>query len=139
MHPGLRSPTILSGSHPPPVRYYPPEHFRVHQYNYGTPREPLERVRSRGGVMVLDVDIQGAFRLREEYPDAIMIFILPPSIAALRRRLKQRGTETREQLRIRFERAKQEMQAFDRFDYVVVNKELEVAVRQVLSIIDAHS
>lgn len=114
------------------------EHFRVHQYNYGTPRQPLEHVRKRGGVMVLDVDIQGAFRLQQEYPDAIMIFILPPSVAALRQRLKQRGTETREQLKIRFERAKQEMQAFDQFDYVVVNKELECAVRQVLSIVEAH-
>lgn len=114
------------------------EHFQVHLYKYGTPRRPLEQVRKRGGVMLLDVDIQGAFKLKAEYPDAITIFILPPSQAALKRRLTQRGTETREQLRIRFERARQEMQAFDQFDYVVINQELDMAVRQVLSIIEAH-
>ncbi len=114
------------------------EHFQVHQYNYGTPRQPLEKVEQKGGTIILDVDIQGAFKLRQEYPDAIMIFVLPPSIAELRKRLKRRGTETAEQRRIRFERARQEMLAYDQFDYVVVNQELEVAAHQVLSIIEAH-
>jgi guanylate kinase len=114
------------------------EHFRVHQYNYGTPRGPLEKVRQKGGVIILDVDIQGAFKLKKEYADAIMIFVLPPSVPELKKRLRQRGTETDQQRRIRFERALQEMRAFSKFDYVVVNQELEVAARQVLSIIEAH-
>lgn len=114
------------------------EHFQVHQYNYGTPRGPLEKVRQKGGVIILDVDIQGAFKLKKEYADAIMIFVLPPSVPELKKRLRQRGTETDEQRRIRFERALQEMRAFNKFDYVVVNQELEVAARQVLSIIEAH-
>ena len=114
------------------------EHFHVHQYNYGTPRQPLEQVQQKGGTIILDVDIQGAFKLRQEYPDAIMIFVLPPSIAVLRKRLKRRGTETPDQRRIRFECARQEMLAFDQFDYVVVNQKLEVAAHQVLSIIEAH-
>jgi guanylate kinase len=67
-----------------------------------------------------------------------MIFVLPPSIAVLRKRLKRRGTETPDQRRIRFECARQEMLAFDQFDYVVVNQKLEVAVHHVLSIIEAH-
>jgi guanylate kinase len=113
------------------------EHFQVHLYKYGTPREPLERVRRNGGVILLDVDVNGARKLRKEYPDAVSIFILPPSV---RKRLRQRGTETPEQLKIRFENARREMKTFRSFgfDYVVVNKELEVAVRQVLSIIEAH-
>lgn len=114
------------------------EHFRVHQYNYGTPRRPLELVRRSGGVIILDVDIRGAFALKKEYVDAVMIFILPPSVPELKRRLRQRGTETPEQCRIRFERALQEMRAFNKFDYVVVNQDLDTAARQVLSIIEAY-
>ena len=114
------------------------ENFKVHLYRYGTPREPLERVRQKGGVVILDVDVQGAFRLRKEYPDAITIFILPPSITELRKRLKKRGTETKQQLMVRFENAKKEMSLFEKFDYVVINKELNVAVKEVLAIIKAH-
>jgi guanylate kinase len=114
------------------------EHFRVHLYHYGTPRQPLERVLRCGGVMLLDVDVQGASRLKQVYPDAVTIFVLPPSIAELRRRLKRRGTETQQQLRVRFENAKREMQLFDRFEYAVTNDNLDLATRQVLSIIEAH-
>lgn len=114
------------------------EHFKVHLYNYGTPRAPLERIRDKGGVILLDVDVQGAFKLKKEYPEAITIFILPPSIAQLRQRLKKRGTETLEQLKIRFENAKKEIPLYEKFDYVVINKELMVAVKQVLCIIEAH-
>jgi len=116
------------------------EHFKVHQYKYGTPRAPLEEVVREGGVMVLDVDVNGAKRLREEFPRAITIFILPPSVTALRERLQQRGTETDQQLRVRFETARQEMAHFAAFgfQYVVVNEELTKAVREVLAIIEAH-
>ncbi|MEW6049950.1 MAG: guanylate kinase [Candidatus Zixiibacteriota bacterium] len=114
------------------------EHFRVHLYKYGTPRQPLEQIRRRGGVMLLDVDVNGAFRLRREFPDAITVFILPPSIAELKRRLRQRGTETAEQLRVRFENARKEMRLYHKFDYVVVNQELDVAVQDVLSIVRSH-
>lgn len=116
------------------------EHFKVHLYKYGTPRKPIEEVRRKGGVMIFDVDVQGAKRLRKEYPDAISIFILPPSRAELRRRLSHRGTENREQLKVRLDTALEEMRTFRtyKFDYVVVNKELGKAVRQVLGIIEAH-
>ena len=114
------------------------EHCRVHLYRYGTPRDQLERVARTGGVMVLDVDVQGAFKLRRAYPEAMTIFILPPSITALRKRLKKRGTETREQLKVRFENARKEMKLYRKFDYVVINEELDAAVKEVLSIIDSH-
>ena len=116
------------------------EHFKVHRYKYGTPRGPLEQVVRDGGVMILDVDVNGAKRLREEFPHAITIFIMPPSVAALRARLKQRGTETEEQLRVRFETAREEMTHFAAFgfQYVVVNDTLSKAVREVLAIIEAH-
>lgn len=116
------------------------EHFKVHLYRYGTPRKPIEKVRRRGGVMLFDVDVQGAGRLKREYPDAMSIFVLPPSQAELRRRLKRRGTETAEQVRLRLTNALKEMSSFRAFgfDYVVVNKELDMAVGKVLSIVEAH-
>jgi guanylate kinase len=117
------------------------EQFKVHLYRYGTPRRPIETVRRRGGVMLFDVDVQGAGKLKAEYPDAISIFILPPSQAELRKRLKRRGTETAEQLELRLHNALHEMRSFHKhgFDYVVINKELDLAVRQVLEIVGAHS
>jgi guanylate kinase len=114
------------------------EHFRVHLYQYGTPRNELIGVLKRGGVKLLDVDVQGALRLSREYPEAITIFILPPSTTALRRRLKQRGTETRQQLQVRFENAKKEMKLYSRFQYAVVNDRLPKAVKEVLAIIESH-
>lgn len=114
------------------------ESFKVHLYMYGTPRKPLEEVIENGGVMLLDVDVQGAQRLHQEYPDAITIFIKPPSLQALMERLERRGTETEGQLKVRYENAVEEMKLHDRFDYVVVNEKLEVAVSEVLSIIDGH-
>ena len=114
------------------------EHCHVHLYYYGTPRRPLEQIIKQGGVMVLDVDVQGAVKLRNVYPQAITIFVLPPSVAALRRRLKRRGTESKEQLKVRFQNARREMKLFRKFEYVVVNDNLNTAVQQVLSIIDSH-
>jgi guanylate kinase len=116
------------------------EHFRVHRFKYGTPRGPLEDVRRDGGVMVLDVDVNGAQALKREFPDAITIFILPPSIKALRDRLSRRGTETPDQLEVRYENAIREMTSFRDcgFDYVVVNNDLNTAVQEVECVIIAH-
>jgi guanylate kinase len=115
------------------------ESFQVHLYKYGTPRAPLDTVRQNGGVMILDVDVQGAQKLHHEYPDAITIFIEPPSLQALKERLKRRGTETEEQLKVRFENAAEEMELHDRFSYVVINEQLNSAVDEVLGIINQHS
>ena len=116
------------------------EQFKVHLYRYGTPRRPIETVRRRGGVMLFDVDVKGAGKLKAEYPDAISIFVLPPSQAELRRRLRRRGTETSDQLKIRLHNALHELRSFRKygFDYVVINKELDRAVREVLHIVEAH-
>lgn len=114
------------------------EHFKVHLYRYGTPRKPMEKVLKQGGVMILDVDVQGAFRIKKEYPQAITIFILPPSISVLRRRLIKRGTETMEQRRVRFENSKKEISLYSKFEYSVINEDLDTAVKEVLSIINCH-
>ena len=110
----------------------------VHGYQYGTPRRPLEEVVEKGGVILLDVDVKGARKLRKEYPHAVMIFIRPPSLEALRERLKKRGTESDEQLKVRFDNAVEEMKLHDQFDYVVINEQLEKAVQEVRMIILNH-
>jgi guanylate kinase len=114
------------------------ENCHVHLYRYGTPCKPLENVIKNGGVMVLDVDVQGALKLKREYPHAITVFVLPPSVAALRKRLKKRGTESAEQLKVRFENAKKEMKLYHKFEYAVINDDLGTAVRQVACIINSH-
>lgn len=114
------------------------EHCKVHLYQYGTPRGPLESVLNEGGVMLLDIDVQGAEKIKAAYPQAITIFILPPSVAALRRRLSTRGTETPEQLQVRYENATREMKLWKNFEYAVINDDLQVAVSEVESAIIAH-
>ncbi len=114
------------------------ENFKVHLYQYGTPRGPLEDVLGTGGVMVLDVDVKGALSLKRKYPNALTIFVLPPSYADLKKRLSKRGTETEEQLRVRRENARNEIRKYKKFSHVVVNDDLQTAVSKVLSIIKAH-
>ena len=114
------------------------EHCKVHLYQYGTPRKPLEEVLDRGGVVLLDIDVQGAEKIKVAYPQAITIFILPPSVADLRERLSTRGTETPEQLQVRFENAAREMKLWNRFEYVITNEELDRAVNEVESAIVSH-
>ncbi|RKX22145.1 MAG: guanylate kinase [Candidatus Zixiibacteriota bacterium] len=114
------------------------EHFKVHLYHYGTPRKNITDTLKKGGVLLLDIDVQGALKIKKEYPESITVFILPPSKEALRQRLTTRGTETKEQLKVRFENAKKEMKLFNKFEYTVINDELKSAVEQVLSIINCH-
>jgi len=114
------------------------EYCLVHKHYYGTPRKPLEDVLNKGGVMILDVDVKGAFKLKKVYPDAITIFILPPSLTELRNRLLKRGTESKDQLKVRFENAKKEMKLNSRFEYTVINEDLKCAVKEVLDIIKDH-
>lgn len=114
------------------------EHCVVHKYHYGTPRRPLENTLKKGGVMLLDVDVQGAFKLKKTYPEAITIFILPPSLKELKSRLLKRGTETIEQLKVRFENAKKEMKLKSKFEYNVINEDLKTAVKEVIDIIKNH-
>ena len=111
------------------------EHFQVHLYRYGTPRQPLDDIIKHGGVMLLDVDVQGAAKLKREYPGSMTVFILPPSLHDLRERLKARGTETPEQLEVRFRNAADEMKLWREFDYVVINDDLSTAVNEVESIV----
>lgn len=88
---------------------------------YGTPLENVRRAQARGEHLLLDIDVQGARQIREKVPEAVLVFVLPPSGAALVKRLSGRGTEDAAVLRRRLRNAEEEMRAAPEFDYVVVN------------------
>lgn len=106
---------------------------------YGTLVSELERIAADGKHAVLDIDLEGARQLRRSVPGGVHVFVLPPSAEVLAARLKGRNSETPEQVRRRLERAAAEIAAAGEYDYIVVNDDLDAAVRQVEAIIDAES
>ena len=112
------------------------EHARVFgQHSYGTPRKWLEEARTRGLDLVLEIDVQGAEQVKQKLPSAVAIFILPPSRQELEKRIRARGQDSEEEIARRLERARQELERYRDYDYVVVNDDLERAGREVQAIV----
>lgn len=107
----------------------------VHSHFYGTPKGPLIQRWEQGLDTVLDIDTRGAMSLKRAYPDACLIFLMPPSLEALETRLKGRQTEGRETLKRRLENARREMAEKDRFDYVIINDDIDRAYSELKKII----
>lgn len=114
------------------------ESAEVHGNLYGTLKGEVKRVLSEGRHVIMDVDVQGAKQFKRAFPDSVTIFVLPPSAEVLLDRLRARQTENQEQLVARLQSALLEFQAIDEYEYVVVNDDLEQAIRTVASIIDAE-
>ena len=95
---------------------------------YGTPRKPVEDRLNKNQVVILEIDLQGARQVKESMPDAFMIFLKPPSIDELKRRLIERGTEKPEELELRLKVATSEIEAENEFDAVVINEDVQSAV-----------
>jgi guanylate kinase len=104
---------------------------------YGTPAAEVEDQLDAGRDVILEIDVQGAHQVRERAPDALLIFLAPPSLADLEARLRGRGTESEERMARRLEKAAWEITQAGWFDHVVVNDALERATDQVAAIIDA--
>ena len=102
---------------------------------YGTPREPVERAVANGQDMVIEVDVNGAAQIREKMPEAVSIFIMPPSFAELKRRLSGRGTESEELIQKRLTSALGEIKRAAEYDYIVVNKDIAAAADNIMSVI----
>lgn len=111
------------------------EHADYSGRRYGTLRSELERRTAAGVPVVLEIEVQGARQVRETLPDAVQVFIVPPSQEALRERLVGRGTDSPEDVERRLEVAEQELTARDEFQYQVVNDRLEDAVAELQSIV----
>lgn len=105
---------------------------------YGTPREPVEEALSKGQDVLLEIEVQGALQVKQTMPEAILVFIIPPSLSELRRRLLVRGTDSLTKIRKRLERAVEEIRMADRFKYVLVNDQLDKAVSDFAAIIQAE-
>jgi guanylate kinase len=101
---------------------------------YGTPRKSLDQAQSEKKDLVLEIDVQGALQVKRKLPDAIAVFVLPPSRADLERRIRARGQDSEEEIRRRLERARQEMLSYSSYDFAVINDNLERAGREVQAI-----
>lgn len=110
------------------------EWAKVHGDFYGTPMKSLISAGQCGRHVVLDIDVQGAMQIREAVPEALLLFILPPSVESLLRRLAGRGTEKEETLRRRLNTALRELGAAQAFDFFVLNEDLDEAVGEVRSL-----
>jgi guanylate kinase len=114
------------------------EWARVHDYFYGTPKKPLDRAIKAGRDILLDIDVQGARKIKQVYPKAVAVFVLPPSMPELRRRLSARGTDGKAIIERRLANARGEMRQIIQYDYYVVNREIKEAVQVLSAIVQAE-
>ena len=114
------------------------EHAEYVANRYGTPRAYVEQRMAEGLNVVLDIEVQGARQVRKKMPEAVLIFIAPPSIEELERRLRGRGTDTEAAIEGRLIRARQEFQEADFYDYLIVNDDVEKAAAKLNAIIEAE-
>ena len=116
------------------------EHAGYVDHYYGTPRKFVEDKLSEGIDVILEIEIQGALQIKEQYPDAVLLFVMPPSAAELEKRLRGRGTETEEVILQRLKRAREESVGIEKYDYLVINDDLEQCTERLHNIIEAaHS
>lgn len=104
---------------------------------YGTPRAYVEEQLSAGRDVILEIEIQGALKIKEQFPESLLLFVTPPSAAELERRLVGRGTEAPEVIRKRLARASEESEGIEAYDYIVVNDNLDVCVEELHSLVEA--
>ena len=116
------------------------EYARYVNNYYGTPKAYVQEQLAKGKDVILEIEIQGALKIKEKYPDTVLMFVTPPNFEELKRRLTERGTETPEVVRERLCRAGEECNGIEAYDYLIVNDELEACVEQVHSILqDEHA
>jgi guanylate kinase len=115
------------------------EWAEVHGQLYGTPRVELDAAARDGRHVVLDIDVQGARQIRSTLPDALLVFVLPPTVDALIERLTGRGTEADGQVARRLQTALDELKAVPEFDHLVVNEDLETCLEEIRGIVRAET
>jgi len=105
---------------------------------YGTPREYVENKLSEGKNVILEIEMQGGLQIKKQYPEAVLVFMVPPSANELRERLVNRGTEDIETINKRLERAADEIKFISDYDYIVINNEIDVCSEEIHNIIEAE-
>ena len=115
------------------------EHAMYGANSYGTPRAYVQEKLDEGKNVILDIEVQGARQINEKMPEAVKIFIIPPSMAELERRLRGRGTDTDRAIEARLIRARQEYEEADFYDYIIINDDAEKAAKELAAIITAEN
>lgn len=116
------------------------EHAEYCGNYYGTPRDYVERQLEAGRDVILEIEIQGALEIKKKFPTALLLFVMPPSAAELKKRLTGRGTETEEVIDRRLRRAVEEAQGIEEYEYIIVNDDLDTCVKEMHSLIQgAHN
>ena len=114
------------------------EYAQVHNNYYGTPKDFVEKKINEGKIVILEIDVQGALNIKKNTDNGVFIFLAPPSLKELKKRIVGRGTETDEDIKIRMNNAKKELQYIKDYDYIVINDHLNSAITSVNEIINAE-
>lgn len=114
------------------------EWARVHGNYYGTTKKEIDRICCAGKIPIFDVDVQGARTLKGKLDNAVYLFIVPPSREVLELRLRNRKTDSEEQIQIRMRNALRELKEYDLYDYIIVNDDIDIALNQLRSIVTAE-
>lgn len=107
----------------------------VHGYMYGTPKKSVDEIIAAGKNVILAVDVQGALTIKKKMREAVLIFVAPPSLEELERRLRRRKTEDKKEITARIEAAKKEIELSSLYDYVMVNRDVSQATNELLNVI----
>lgn len=114
------------------------EYAEVHGNYYGTPRKYVNEKIKENKTVILEIDIQGGMQVKKSFPDTVLLFILPPHFSSIEKRLRNRGTETADNIKVRLETARKELKFLKHYDFAVVNDNLDECVNEVEKIIDAN-
>lgn len=114
------------------------EWAHVHGHSYGTLKSEVDPYLSQGTSVILEIDVQGAFAVREKRPEAVLVFVEPPSVEELERRLRARGTEDEQSIQLRLSNARKEMEQSDKYDVRIVNDKLDEAIERMGALIDRY-
>ena len=115
-----------------------PEYARYVDHYYGTPKDYVMSQMEAGKDVILEIEIQGALKVKEKFPETLLIFVAPPSAEELKRRLVNRGTETADVIDARMKRACEEAEQMDRYDYLLINDEIDRCVEELNSLIQGQ-
>lgn len=114
------------------------EYAKYVDHFYGTPRDYVEGMLEAGNDVFLEIEVQGAMQVKQNMPEGVFIFLFPPSLEELKNRILSRGTETEDLMINRLEKAKKEIEMMNEYDYVVVNDDVEKAVKKIQAIIKSE-
>lgn len=115
------------------------EWAEVHGNRYGTPRAWVEEKLAEGSHVVLEIDPQGAFQVRDMFSDAVLVFVTTPTVEELRRRIRGRGAESEDEVEVRMKTAERELALVGKYDHVIINDDVLEAVQRLVDIVDSYT